>query len=266
VKQLLKRILIRLHLEFPFRLYRLYWRLRKIVPTIYWRLLFRLNIEIDRDIRYDLETIDVMRRILRKDSNCVDVGCYKGAILQEILKLSPMGVHYAFEPIPELCQALKSRFPNVKISRAALSDTKGEMLFYDVVSSRAHSGLKSRNLEQTEEVHEITVPTDLLDNLIPSDMPIHFIKIDVEGAELLVLRGAVNTIRRNKPFIVFEHGLGGADYYNAFPQGIYDLLVKECGLHISLIKNWLGHAPPLSQKEFVNQFDQHKNYYFIAHP
>jgi hypothetical protein len=124
---------------------------------------------------------------------------------------------------------------------------------YDVVSRRAYSGLKVRNLEQTEEVCEITVQTDLLDNCIPSDVPIHFIKIDVEGAELLVLRGAI------------ECGFGGADYCDTSPSDIYDLLVKECGLKISLMKAWLCNKPSLSQKEFTDQYYQRRDYCFMAH-
>ena len=42
---------------------------------------------------YDRETTVLMKRCLRKNSNCVDVGCYEGSVLREILKLAPEGVH-----------------------------------------------------------------------------------------------------------------------------------------------------------------------------
>ena len=67
---------------------------------------------------------------------------------------------------------------------------------------------------------------------MPKDFPIHFMKIDVEGAELQVLRGAIQTILKYKPVIVFEHGLGAADHYGTKPEDIYDFLVSECGLSI----------------------------------
>jgi len=265
VKELIKRALIRLHLQFLLHLYYRLPELQERVRTAYWRLLMRLNIEVERDIRYDLETIDVMRRMLKKDSNCIDVGCNRGDLLREILKLAPQGTHYAFEPIPELFKGLTALFPKVNISNVALSDTKGVTTFYDVVSCRAYSGLQGRHLEQTEDVRQITVPTDRLDDIVPADVPIRLIKVDVEGAELLVLRGAVNTIRRNKPVIIFEHGLGGAEFFNSTPRDIYDLLVKECDLRISVMKDWLRHRPPLTREQFTSQFEQHKNYMFMAH-
>jgi FkbM family methyltransferase len=233
---------------------------------MYWRLLLKLNIDIEKAIKYDLETIDVMKRSLKKNSNCIDVGCNQGKILKDMLKFAPNGRHYAFEPIPELYQDLLSKFPNVKISNIALSDTKGELTFYDIVNRRALSGFKSRNMEQSKKVREITVQTDLLDNLIPDDLPIHLIKIDVEGAELQVLKGAINTIRKNKPIVIFEHGIGGADFYKTSPKDVHDLLVKECGLRISLMGDWLKHKNlSMSQEEFADQFYQHRNFYFLAY-
>lgn len=240
-------------------------RPKQYLRMMYWRLLLKLNMDIEKTTQYNLETIDVMKRSLKKNSNCIDVGCNRGKILIDMLKFAPNGRHYAFEPIPELYQDLLSKFPNVKICNIALSDTKGEMTFYDIVNRRGHSGLMSRNMEQSEKVREITVQTDLLDNLIPDDLPVHLIKIDVEGAELQVLKGAINTLRRNKPIVIFEHGIGGADFYQTAPQDVHDLLVKECGLRISLMRDWLKRKnSSMSREEFADQFYQNRNYYFLA--
>lgn len=235
----------------------LYFPIRQLHQRLFWRF--------SKSIRYDFETHLVMRRVLRKDSNCIDVGCYHGGVLREMLRLAPNGTHYAFEPIPELYRKLTSQFPKMKIFNLALSDTKGEATFYDVVSSRGLSGFKKRNLQQTEVVSQIMVQTDTLDHVIPNDICVDFIKIDVEGAEMFVIKGAISTISKSKPTIVFEHGFGGADYFGASPEDIYDLLAKECGLHISLMKNWLSNEPSLSRQEFADQFYEHLNYYFMAH-
>ncbi len=246
--KLIKNILIGTPLEFP---------IRRLYQDLLWRF--------SKPIRYDYETRLIMRRVLKKDSNCIDVGCYHGAILREILRFAPNGVHYAFEPVPELYQKLASQFPNVKIFNLALSDTYGKATFYDVVSCQALSGFKKRNLQQKETISQIMVQIDTLDRVIPHNIPIDFIKIDVEGAELLVLTGAINTICRNKPVIVFEYGTSGVKYFGASPKKIYDLLTKECGLHISPMKNWLSNKPPLSRQEFADQIYAHLDYYFMAY-
>jgi hypothetical protein len=104
-----------------------------------------------------------------------------------------------------------------------------------------------------------------LDDVLDADVPIRLVKIDVEGAELQVLRGGEALLSRWRPHIVFEHGLGAADKYGTRPEEVYDLLTGW-GLQISLLHQWLKGKPPLSRDDFVRQFDQALHYYFLAHP
>ncbi len=107
---------------------------------------------------------------------------------------------------------------------------------------------------------------DLLDNIIPEGLAVALIKIDVEGAELQVLRGALRTIRRSKPYVIFEHGLGAADFYGTTPEEVYDLLTARGGLRVSLMADWLAGRGPLSREQFCDQFQRAANFYFMAHP
>jgi FkbM family methyltransferase len=220
-----------------------------------------------KNTAYDEQTFAVMRRCLNEDSNCVDVGCHRGSILEEMLRLAPAGTHYAFEPIPELYQDLISSFPSVKVFDVALADAVGEVSFQHVTSNPGYSGLKRRRYDRPDEtVAEIRVKTDLLDNIIPEGQPISLIKIDVEGAELQVLRGGAKTIRSSRPVIIFEHGSGAADCYGSTPEEVYDLLVEQCNLQLSLMEDWLKGNGPLSREGFAAQFYQGLNFYFMAHP
>ncbi len=224
-----------------------------------------------RAIRYDKETIAVMRGVLHKDSNCVDVGCHRGSMLKEMLRFAPDGVHYAFEPLPSFYQRLvnsypSSIYPNVHLYDLALSDVAGQSSFQYVVDEPGFSGFKRRSYEQKKvRIEQIKVRTDRLDSIVSTE-PIHFIKIDVEGAELQVLNGALETIRRNKPIIVFEHGLGGSDYYDTAPEDVYDLLVRDSGLKVSLMEGWLRNERSLTKEEFISCYRRHTHYYFMAHP
>lgn len=154
---------------------------------------------------------------------------------------------------------------NTTIFDIALSNEKKPTTFNYVVSNPAYSGLIKRKYDKSNEVDEqITVNTDLLDNILPADIKIDLIKIDVEGAELLVLEGAINTIKRNKPVIIFEHGLGASEFYNATPTKVYNLL-SDCELKVSTLENWLSNKKELSLGEFEMQFYEKINYYFIAY-
>lgn len=207
-----------------------------------------------------------MGRVLRPDSNCVDVGCHRGDFLREMLRLAPAGSHHAFEPIPEMYAELVATFPAARVYDYALSEAAGEVTFAHVTSNPGYSGLRECRYDRPhEDVTQITVRTERLDNLLPPDLPVNLLKVDVEGAELQVLRGATETLRRWRPFIVFEHGLGAADCYGTTPEQVYDLLAS-CGLSVSLMADWLAGGRPLTREAFCEQFYQGLNFYFIAHP
>lgn len=225
--------------------------------------------EIDKNTFYDVLAYEVMKRCLGRCSVCVDAGCHKGLFLEWMMQLAPDGTFYAFEPLPELYENLTASFPfpQVKLFNLALSNQAGVATFNHVISNPGYSGLLKRRYDRPGETDcTISVSTDLLDNVIDEQDHIDFIKIDVEGAELQLLQGAISTIRRCRPIIVFEHGFGGADCYGTRPEHVYDLLCGDCGLKISLLECWLNGRRPLSRDGFRKQFDKDLNYYFIAHP
>jgi FkbM family methyltransferase len=232
------------------------------------RLVTRLPIPISKNHRYDIQTRRVLKKILRPDSNCIDVGCHEGEVLRSILRRAPRGRHFGFEPLPHLFERLQKKFPaNCTFSPVALSNQKGEASFNYVISNPAYSGLIRRRYDKKHEKDTtLIVQTDRLDNLIPADLQVDFIKVDVEGGEYGVIEGAVETIKRCRPVVIFEHGRGGADMYGITPVMMYDLLAWRCRLKISLLSRYLKGEPYLTRAEFEEEFALEKNYYFIAYP
>ncbi len=221
----------------------------------------------DPNLIYDKQTRKVMTRVLRKDSNCLDVGANEGMFVREMLKFAPQGEHMAFEPIPELAAKVEAKYPQVEVHNCALADVSGWSTFQLVTNNPGYSGLRRRSYEFGEPIiREITVRTRTLDELYPPDRPLRFIKIDVEGAEYLVLQGGKRTLMKYRPYIVFEHGRGAATFYDIRPEQLYDLLSKEVDMDISVMADWLEGGDPLSRDEFIDQFDNNTNYYFLAHP
>lgn len=209
-----------------------------------------------------------MKSVLQHNSNCIDIGCHKGEILDSIITLCPNGKHIGFEPLPDFFKNLELRYQNnkdIKILPFALSNDVGESEFVFVKTNPAYSGIRQRKYDSpNEKTEKIKVKKDTLDNSIPPDIPIQLIKIDVEGGEYEVLEGARNTIQKWKPYIIFEHGLGAADYYNTSPEKLFEL-ISEFGMKISNLDQFLLKEPVLNKIEFSNQFKQGIHYYFLAH-
>ena len=86
---------------------------------------------------------------------------------------------------------------------------------------------------------------------------VDIIKIDVEGAEVLVLQGAVKTIRRHAPLLIFESGEGARNHYGFTARDVYALVCDDLGYRIFDLD---GHGPyTLASFEKTDRFD------FVAH-
>jgi FkbM family methyltransferase len=201
--------------------------------------------------------------LLREDSCCVDVGAHQGDVLTLCRRLAPRGRHFAFEPIPGLAARLRQEFPDVEVHEIALTDATGTAPFHHVRTNPGYSGLRRRRYDRpNEEVDVMSVRTARLDDVVPADQRIDFVKIDVEGAELQVLRGGIRTISQWRPVIVFEHGRGAADHYGTTPAMVHDFLVERCGLAIFTLD---GHGP-LGAEDFRAIYDAGTWWNFLARP
>jgi FkbM family methyltransferase len=141
-----------------------------------------------------------------------DVGANRGVFLKAILsekRASQFQVH-AFEPgrtaFRELA-ASAAAASNVILNQAALSSVSGSgVLFYDVAGSELASLMPRSTvaLEHSESVKLVTLDEYCDARQIQN---IHLLKLDVEGHELEVLRGAEDRFRRSAIHVVlFEFG------------------------------------------------------------
>lgn len=229
----------------------------------------KIPIAFTKNQQYDKQTKKIIAAVCDNDSCCIDIGAHKGEVLDIMLRYAPQGIHYAFEPIPVMYKALVEKYAgkaSCTVKDYALSNKTGTATFNYVVSNPSYSGLIKRKYDREhEEDMQIEVKTELLDNILPENYTPSFIKIDVEGGELLVLEGAKKTIGRAKPTIIFEHGLGASDFYGSTPDKVFALLVS-CGLRISTMDRWLHNKPCLTEQQFCEHYYKQLDYYFIAYP
>ena len=244
--------------------------LYRLMKQLLKRLLTLLHISLTRNQKYDAYTLKIIQRSLKQDSNCIDIGCHKGEILDLMIKGAPQGRKIGFEPIPELFHFLTEKYsgdPLVTVYPTALYDQTGTSTFQHVLNAPAYSGIKKRKYDGKQvDIDQITVETGKLDFFIPNDLRIDFLKIDVEGAEFRVMKGGVATLRRCKPVIIFEFGLGAADFYNSKPNELHSFITRQCGMKISTLKGYLDNEPELSEARFCSMCNEGSEYYFVGHP
>jgi FkbM family methyltransferase len=191
-----------------------------------------LNYSLRRD-RIDNQNLRLLLAFaLTEDANCIDIGAHKGAALAEMVRVAPYGKHIAYEPLPLLHKYLVDHFPIVEVRLAAVSNEEGETSFTYVKNLPTMSGFRQRSYPMQPRIEKMTVRTETLDGSLPTGYVPALIKIDVEGAERLVIEGAIETISKYKPIVVFEHGRGSSDHYDTQPCHIYELLHDEAGLRI----------------------------------
>jgi FkbM family methyltransferase len=225
--------------------------------------------QVSSDVRarcYDWQTIEVMFRVLRRNLNAIDVGAHEGSILQHMVGISPRGRHYAFEPLPHLSQRLNERFPQVIVHQAAVSDRSGESEFLFVENDPAYSGLRRRIYYRPPRITPIRVRVVTLDEIIPPNESIAFIKLDIEGGEFHAIQGGIGTIQRSKPVIVFESGSHSIGQYGVKPDDVYLLITETLGYELSTMEHWLKRKLPLTREAIENNWNYGPEYYFIATP
>jgi FkbM family methyltransferase len=208
-----------------------------------------------------------MRRLvsytLGPADTAIDIGSNHGGLLQEMVRVAPRGRHLAFEPVPELAEELRRRFPAVEVHEAAASNHHGEATFLHARAADGWSGLKFRPLPTGEDadILEIKVKLEPLDDVLDPALAPVLIKIDVEGAEQQVIEGALKTLRTHQPTVIFEHGLGSANAFGTNPEDIFYLLAGEVGLRIFD----LDGDGPYSLERFRRSYWNLERVNYVAH-
>jgi FkbM family methyltransferase len=140
----------------------------------------------------------------------VDVGANKGAYLYWMRRaVGATGQVLAFEPQARLAGYLRSvavrmRWSNVVVEDCALSDSAGIRMLHVPGASDSPGASLEEAILASSACREEAVSVDTLDRRLESAGKVALIKVDVEGHELAVFRGAVRTLTESRPVLVFE--------------------------------------------------------------
>jgi FkbM family methyltransferase len=218
-----------------------------VLDTCVGRMLLG-NDEVSRRIRehpnspWDRHLFPIYREYLKKDSVIIEVGANIGSHTLYFSSISRQV--FAFEPqlflFEQLCGNLALNYcRNVTPINMAVYDKRARFSFPEVDFYKPNS---AGSLGVTEDDNG-AVESCLIDDY---DFPIvNFIKIDTQGSDLRVLKGAIKTIEKHQPLIVFEveredlldkHETKESDFVDFFNQLGYALLKTEHSDYLALPK------------------------------
>jgi FkbM family methyltransferase len=154
----------------------------------------------------------VVLGLIRKGDTVVDIGANWGFFTANFARLVGRAGHvHAVEPDPThrgSLEAISARHGNVTLYPIGLSDREGEgVLHVPIMEGRPIGALASLTVPSgraTIAHQRVPVKLTRLDALLPDDARVAFVKCDVEGHELAVLRGADALLRRDHPAILVE--------------------------------------------------------------
>ena len=223
---------------------------------------FWMNIEpsqqIDRFIYYwgcwEPNETRLIRKLLRPKDVFVDVGANDGYFSLLASKLvGRLGQVVALEPFPTTAIELRAnvalnRFRNIAVIERAASDNSD-----DLVLTMPHEVGTGMTTLRPVDGTSWCVKCDRLDNLL-ADLPApRFVKIDVEGAELRVLRGMEKLLQRDSgPYVLCEVT---ASYLKQVGDSAGELyaLMDHFGYRAYLVK---GHELQVLRKGALRENDQ----------
>ena len=161
----------------------------------------------------------------------VDVGANEGQFLAAVRELVAPARVFAFEPLPQ-CQPMLQRevaqYPNGSVFQLVIDESRGRREFLRTADSKFSSALEpSRGVDtmyggsDVRVIERIEARSETLDDALQdlSD-EIGLLKIDVQGMEARVLRGATGTLRKTNAVLIEvnyqRHYEGAAGYRETF--------------------------------------------------
>ena len=185
----------------------------------------------------------------------IDAGAFKGRWTEKMLKIYPDSKYYLFEAINYQELSKYDNDPNVTVKNVILNDKIETVDWYEERNSGdSFYREKTKYFQNTKPTKKTTIDLDTLidkDNIIKDDNNI-FVKIDCQGAEIPILKGAEKILNRTD-FIILEMPLFGQ--YN---EGVPSFLE-----HIQFMES-INFIPfDVVDKHYINNYNMQIDMMFI---
>ncbi len=200
--------------------------LANVVPrSVYLSLNARIAAKDIASGRRNAPEIAMLPKFVRAGDTVIDVGGNHGLYTYHLSRLvGPLGQVHTFEPIPLNLGILRHTVKNLELNNVTVhpegcGDKAGSATFCVLLDH----GIPQLGWPRRQEADGLKFQCDLvrLDDVIGAR--ISFLKIDVDGVELLVLRGAQRILQESRPTILFEAG-GYTSDFGYEQQAVFDFL------------------------------------------
>lgn len=177
---------------------------------------------------YEKENSDMIFRLIEQEFNVFDIGASIGWYTLNIAKQFDRAKVLAFEPIFSTFDQLKQNVKinslnNITIYNFGFSNQETKLTFY--LEPESSVSASAANISNKSDVEKVTCCVKKLDDFVNNyGIKPDFIKCDVEGAELHVYQGGIETINRYKPIVFTEMLRKWSAKFNYHPNQIIDLL------------------------------------------
>ena len=184
---------------------------------------------------YELPFSNALAAAVCPDNVCYDVGGWRG-FFSGIMALRGARKVYVFEPLPENVKRIRKMIElnpalPLELFESAIGEKDGQAEFLVMPETSMGKLAESKFQPAATELNRIAVSIFTLDSLIESGRiaPPDVVKIDVEGAELLVLKGFVDALRNYRPTLFTEiHSHELAQECTSFLESLgYGVVVLE---------------------------------------
>ena len=174
---------------------------------------------------YDYDEMNFLLRYLRSEDSFLDIGANIGVYTLLAASKIHSGSIHSIEALPKnyirLQENLKlNQFEQVKTYELAVSDCTG------TVALNLAEGDSMPFITRTTAKNTITVPTNTLDNLLQNQplANLTLAKMDIEGAEILALKGAASLLKQQRPHVWILEINDTVSYFGHQKQDLVDVL------------------------------------------
>jgi len=210
---------------------------------------------------YELDELAIQLRLIDPGTTVFDIGGNFGWYACHVAKKFPTVKVLSFEPIPDTYKYLQKNvdlnsLSNIEAFPIGFSEQKGSFEFFYDPALSVNASLK--NVAGTDKAQSVTCNVETVDKFVSEkNLQVDFIKCDVEGAELLVFKGAKEAIQKFKPVVFSEMLRKWTSKFDYHPNDIIHFF-RSLGYSPFVIGNDM-----LKPFTLVDDTSQETNYVFL---